>query len=143
MDTVTYQLSKLLEQDPAKTCFILKHNQIIFTSEQKGVKPMMDYYSNYGHSTEPLTVVDRVIGKGAIILAIFIGADYVITPIISQVALDFAIKRKIKVEYCKVVPFIINRTNDGQCPIERSVTHINDIQEGYEVIRKTLLKFTN
>ncbi|WP_066497887.1 DUF1893 domain-containing protein [Abyssisolibacter fermentans] len=140
MQTVSNQLIKLLEQNPEKTCFVLKHNQIVFTSEQKGVKPMMDYYSSYGSSTEPLTVVDRIIGKGAIILAILIGADQVITPIISQVALDFATKSNIKVKYCKIVPFIINRTKDGQCPIECSVTHINDIHEGYEAIRKTLLK---
>lgn len=140
MPIKSYRLNKMLEHEPEKTCFILKNEQIVFTSESKGVKPMLDYYSIFGTSPEALTVVDRIMGKAAIILAIFIGAEHVITPIISQLALDFAISRKIKVEYNRVVSYIINRSNDGQCPIEKAVTEINDLQEGYEVIQKTLLE---
>lgn len=139
MPIISYHLRKLLEHEPEKTCFILKNEQIVFTSESKGVKPMLDYYTSFGTSSEALTVVDRIMGKAAIILAIFIGAKHVITPIISQLALDFAISQKVKVEYNRVVSYIINRSNDGQCPIEKAVTEINDLHEGYEVIQKTLL----
>lgn len=133
-------LGKLLKEEPEKTCFILKNQQIIFTSESKGVKPMLDYHAIYGVSLEPLTVIDRVMGKGAIILAIFIGAKHVITPVISKFALDFSLSQKIDVEYDQVVPYIINRTKDGQCPIEKAVAEIDNICQGYQVIEKTLLE---
>jgi nucleoside-diphosphate-sugar epimerase len=138
VETESYELVKLFEKNTEKTCYILKNNEIIFSSEQKGVKPLMDYYMSYGSSPEPLTVVDRIIGKSAAMLAVLIGANHIITPIISQIALDFLSEYNIKVEYSKVVPYIINRTKDGQCPIERSVLKINDIHKGYEKINDTL-----
>mgnify|MGYP006280616087 CR=1 FL=1 len=143
MNTSFNQLSKYLEQEPDKTCFILKNNKVIFTSEKKGVKPMIDYYSNYGTSSEPLIVVDRIMGKGAVVLAIFIGANHVVTPVVSQLALDFANSKNIRIDYNKVVPYIINRTKDGQCPIETAVADIDSVDEGYEVIRETLLELNN
>lgn len=139
MNLLKTQYRKLFEQHPNKTCFILKDNEVIFTSEEKGVKPMIDFYLLNGISLEPLTVVDRIIGKGALMLAKLIGANYVVTPIISEIALKFADEQNIIVEYSKVVPHIINRAKDGQCPIEISVTDIDDIDVGYERIQKTLL----
>lgn len=143
MNLIKTQYKKLLEEDPKKTCFILKDNEVIFTSEEKGVKPMIDFYLLNGISLEPLTVVDRIIGKGALMLAKLIGANYVVTPIISEIALEFADEQNVIVEYSKVVPYIINRTKDGQCPIEISVTDIDDIDVGYEMIQKTLLDLKN
>ena len=140
MNTAFNQLINYLEQEPDKTCFILKDNKVIFTSEKKGVKPMMNFYSDYGTSEEPLTVVDRIMGKGAVILAILIGANHVVTPVVSRLALDFANNHNITAEYNKVVPNIINRTGDGKCPIESAVANIKDVDEGYEVIKETLMK---
>ena len=131
---------ELLEKNPDKTCFIIEEDQIVFSSEHKGVKPMIDYYEKFGTSMKGLNVLDRIVGKGAIMLASLIGAEHVITPVISEAALDFALNFKIKVEYSKIVPYIINRTNDGQCPIERSVIAIDEVSAGYRAINETLLK---
>ncbi|MBI9010583.1 MAG: DUF1893 domain-containing protein [Clostridiales bacterium] len=133
------QFRKLLEENPKKTCLILKNNEITFTSEEKGVQPMMDYYRLHGESLEPLIVIDRIVGKGALMLAKMIGADYVVTPVVSEIAFKFAEEQNIKVEYTKMVPYIINRAKDGQCPIETSLIDVEDIYEGYERIKETLL----
>ena len=42
---------------------------IEFSSNEKGVKPLLDYYHQYGVSKKPLTLVDKVMGRGAILLA--------------------------------------------------------------------------
>lgn len=123
---------------PDKTCIIYRNDKVIFTSEYRGVRPMMEYMKSYGPSQEPLTIIDRIMGKGAVLLAVLIGATNIKTPIISEPALALALKHKHQVEYGKKIPFVINRTGDGRCPIESSILDIDDIEEGYEVIKVTI-----
>jgi hypothetical protein len=128
---------KLLES-LEKTCLILKDKEIIYSSTKKGVAPMIDFYENVYDNHEHLIVVDKIMGKGAVLLAILIGAKEIHTPIISEIALSYARENKLNVNYLNTVPYIINRTNDGKCPIETSVISISNIQKGYKVIKETL-----
>ena len=125
---------KLLTDQPLKTCFILKDDKIIFSSSERGVKPIMDFYKEYGISESPLTIVDKIMGKSAIVLAILVGAKSVITPTVSEAAL--ALIKEYNLEYYteNIVPYIINRTKDGRCPIESSVLNIDSIEDGYNKI---------
>ncbi len=121
-----------------KTCIIMNGDEVVFTSEYKGVRPMMEYMKAFGPSELPLTVIDRVMGRGAVMLAVLIGATSIKTPLISESALELAEHHKLEIEYDKRVPYIMNRTGDGQCPIEASVLGVTDIQEGYETIKATI-----
>lgn len=117
---------------------ISKDEQVIYTSDFKGVKPLLDYYHQYGPSEIPLTVVDKVMGRGAILLAKLVNVCKVITPLISEDALALANEYNMDVTYEKLVPYIINNTNTGRCPIESSVLGISDTAIGYQAIIKTL-----
>jgi len=128
----------LINKYPKKTCFVLKGDEIIFSSEAKGVKPLKEFYEERGASEEPLTVVDRIMGKGAVMLAVLIGAKTIVTPIISQIALEYANANGVKTQFTKVVPYIVNRTCDGRCPIETAVLNIDEVLQGYEVMDEKL-----
>ena len=134
---------KLFETDSNKTCFILKKEEIIFSSTEKGVKPILDFYKEFGISNLPLLVVDKIMGKGAVVLAIFIGATKLVTPIISRDALILANEYNLEVTYNTIVPYIINRDNDGRCPIESSVLEIDSIEDGYNKIITALQALSN
>jgi len=121
------------------TCVILENNQVIFSSDEKGVKPLLDFYHQSGVK-QKLCVVDKIMGRGAVLLAKLIGAESIVTPIISKDALALANEYGLKVEYQKLVDYIVNRDNTGRCPIETSVLGISDIQKGYEIILQTLQK---
>ena len=133
-------MSDLFKHYPDKTIIIYKDNAVIFTSDYKGVRPMMEYMKAYGPSQEPLTVVDRIMGRGAVMLAALINAKTIKTPIISETALELAKVHGLTVEADKVVPYIINREGNGRCPIETSVLEIEDVQEGYEAIKAAIAK---
>ena len=123
------------------TCVIGDKNEIIFTSERKGVAPLMDFYKLKKEENieyEILFLADKVIGKGAVFLAILIGVKEIYTPIISEHALELAKKYNIKVEYENLVPHIVNRTKNGMCPIEHSVIDISNCSEAYEAITKKI-----
>jgi len=132
---VEYQSTKeWFEVYPDKTCLIIRDGEVIETSTYRGVKPLLEYYKTNGKSETPLFVVDRIMGKGAIVLAILCGATKVMTPIISEVALEFANLNGLQVIADKTVPYIINREGDGRCPIESAVLEINDLEMGYKAI---------
>lgn len=124
-------------KDSDYTCIVIRGEEEIYHSRDKGVKPLMDYIKQH-EQLESIKVLDKIVGKGAMVLAIKSKANEVITPTISQKALDLAKKYHIDVQYDKVVPYIINRTGTGPCPIESAVGPIDQIEEAYKVIITTL-----
>lgn len=130
-------MNELLKQ---YTCVIYDKEKIVFTSTKKGVAPMIDFYNQDDFVKKNYKVIDRIMGKGAVLLAILIGAIEIETPFISKPALKLAKKYDLKVTYTVLVDKINNRTDTGQCPIESSVLNIDNIEVGYETILNTLIE---
>ncbi len=120
------------------TCFILKGEEIIFESKERGVKPILDYYHMFGKSEDTLIIVDKIMGRGAIILAKLINANTIQTPIISKDALLLANYYNMNCTYDTVVDYIVNREKNGRCPIESSVLNETDEIQGYKKIINAL-----
>lgn len=133
------EILDLLDQRQ-KTCILLNNGAIVYESDALGVKPLrqlraMNYRKFPGDS---LTLIDRVIGKGALMLAELLEIDAIYTPLISQTALDYNQKLKLPLYYEKVVPYIQNRTMDDLCPIEKSVLNITDPKEAESAIETAI-----
>lgn len=133
-------MSHLFDQYPDKTIIIYKGDDVVYTSEYRGVRPMMEYMKAYGPSDEPLTVVDRIIGRGAVMLAVLINAKTIKTPFISEAALALAKVHHLNVEADQVIPYVVNREGDGRCPIETAVLGITDVDEGYKAIKAAIAR---
>lgn len=129
-------LNKLQELN--KTCLIFKDESIIFESTKRGVQPLLDFLDTTPNREKNFVLVDKVIGRGAVILAKLIGVTEIHTPVISDDALQLALKYNFKCNYKTLVPFIENRNNTGRCPIESCVLNITDPQEGFIRIKETL-----
>ena len=132
----------LLEKNDS-TCIILKDGEIIYTSSFIGVKPLLVFMKNHRDvSPEGLVLVDKVIGKAALMLAARMRFREIYTPVTSLAALASAKELNISLHAAEVVPYIKNRTNTGMCPIEMSVIQTNDLEEAYininEAIRKLM-----
>jgi len=124
--------------DRNKTCIIYNKDTIIFESTKRGVQPLIDFHENNLTSAAHLILVDRIIGKGAVIIASLIGIKEIYTPIISKDALDLSRTYNIHCEYSKLVDYIKNREQTGRCPIESCVLEISDPKKGFERIQETL-----
>lgn len=121
-----------------KTCLIFNKKTIVFESSKKGVQPLIDFLIQDDKAEKELILVDKIIGRGAVILAKLIGVVEIHTPVISQDALQLAMEYNITCEYLTLVPFIINRDKTGRCPIESCVLDITDPAEGFKRIQNTL-----
>ncbi len=94
------------------------------TYTQHGVRDLYDLQ----HTTllQGAAVADKIIGKGAATLMIACGVKYAITEAISQEAIDMLRGAGVEVQYHKVLDYIPNRDNTGECPIECSLHGYTD-----------------
>lgn len=125
------------------TCVIKHHDTIIYTSTKRGVAPILDFYHQKAFTKKDYTVIDKIMGKSAVLLSLLIGAKHIQTPTISEPGLKLAKRFNIQVNYDHIVPFIINRDNTGPCPIESSVLDIDDVEVGYQRIIQKLIALSN
>lgn len=125
------QQANQLLKDNSCTCIILKNNEIIYKSSYIGVKPLLMFLNEHAYldETDKLILIDKVIGKAALLLAVKCKIYKIYTPVISQEALSAAEYYNIEWEAEKIVPRIINREGTGKCPIEASVSDTVDLDQ--------------
>lgn len=132
--------AKELMSSGVSTCMILDKDDVVFESNYRGVKPLLDFMDKK-YLGNRLILIDKIIGKGAAMLAHLIGIKEIYTPIISEDGYNYITNyTDIQLECDKRVPFIINRAGDGMCPVENSLKDINESSEALETIHKTLEK---
>ena len=113
---------------------IAKIGNTEYISSLKGIAPLLRPLRENPDFFKDAIVIDRVIGKSAAFLLIIGKIKSIHALIISEHALSLLQKHQIPVTYDKLVPFIINNTNTGMCPMEASVLHVDDPEEAFQVL---------
>lgn len=133
------QANQLLKDNNC-TCIILKNDKVIYKSNYIGVKPLLVFLDEHisPEKNDKLILIDKIIGKAALLLAVKCKINKIYTPVISQEALSAAKHYNIEWEASKIVPHIINREGTGKCPIESSVTDTIDLDEAFVNIKAAI-----
>lgn len=118
------------------TCVLCK-GDIILTSFERGVKPLVAYYES-GDDLRGFSAADKVVGKGAAFIYVLLGVRAVHACVISEPALALLQNEGISVEYDVKTEHIVNRKGDGFCPFEMAVMNIRDKQLAYTAIREKM-----
>ena len=125
-------IDKLKNED--LSCIISDERETLeYLSKDRGVKPMMDFYREYG-KLENLFLFDKVIGKAAALLSVLIGVKYAYGDIVSKESIKVYQKYNVEVKYSKLVERIVNRTGDGYCPMESLVMDTESPHEAHKRI---------
>lgn len=118
------------------TC-VLYSNGIEHHSTLRGVKPLIDFLES-GKDFNGFCAADKTVGAGAAHLYVLLGVKEIWANIISEDGMNILQQNNISV-YCEsAVPFIINRTGDGACPIETAVKGIYCSKQALDTIKQTL-----
>ena len=104
------------------------------TANEMGIKALRRIYKENREILRGATVTDIIIGKGAACFLIAGGIKHLNAGVISRAGLDMLQKAGIPVCPKQIVPMIINRKNDGQCPIENLLRDTFDAEEGIKKI---------
>ncbi len=104
------------------------------TANEMGIKALRRIYKENREILRGATVTDIIIGKGAACFLIAGGIRHLNVDVISRAGLDMLQKAGIPVCPKQIVPMIINRKKDGQCPIENLLCETFDAEEGIKKI---------
>ncbi len=117
------------------TCVAVKDQEIIYTSKERGVKPILQAIENDRLCLKGTVLADKVIGKAAAFLAVCGGIREIYTDVISENGKAVLEKYQISVQYNKLVSVIINRKGTDLCPMEKLTSNIESPEEALEAIK--------
>ncbi|MDA3732641.1 DUF1893 domain-containing protein [Niameybacter massiliensis] len=132
---MTREALKTLLNEQEASCILFENGQMIMNSYEKGVLPLWRYITECESLPEGiLEVADKMVGRAVAYLLIYLGVSNVYTKVISKTALEVLSRYAMTVHYDEVVPYILNRTKDGQCPMEAALEQVGVEQEAFKII---------
>lgn len=115
------------------TCVLCKESTI-FTSRERGVKPLIEWLSSKT-DFRGFCAADKVVGKAAAFLYVLLGVNAVFAPVMSKSAYKILSKNGIESLCDSSVEAIRNRSNTGLCPMEKTVMDIDDPETAFCMIK--------
>jgi len=122
-------IAKELLEEEQLTLAIVKNGEIIFTSKEKGIKPLFTAVSELKEEIRDSSIADRVTGKAAAMLCVYAEIKELCTKVLSENAVEVLLSSSVVYEFEKSTPHIKNRDRTGMCPIETLSLKSNNIQE--------------
>ncbi|MGL6119368.1 MAG: DUF1893 domain-containing protein, partial [Fusobacteriaceae bacterium] len=120
-------MEKTFDVNFEEKCFMAyKNSEMIFSCSNNlfGILPAFLFYKKGKYFTSDSEIFDKVTGKGSAMLLANSNCKKISTGMISESALEYFKKFKMEVKYKKLVPYIINKTGDGKCPVETMLENI-------------------
>ena len=130
---MSLEQAKSLLLTSASTIAVVSNGEV-FTSQERGVKPLVYLFTEKKGFLKGASVADKVIGKAAALLMVLGEIKEVHTLIISEPAIKVFEKYNIPCFYDKKVERIVNRTGDGLCPMETLCLDVEEPKEAFENI---------
>lgn len=127
-------LKEKLKEDDATLVAQVKGE--IYESHLHGIGPILNPMKENLSFFEDGIVVDRVIGKATAMLLILSKVKYIYAYVMSEKAKEILDMYHIDYGYEETVPYIINRTHDGMCPMEKTVYDMTDLNEAFVALKK-------
>ena len=137
MDERLQKARQLLVQMQA-CCVGIREDGSVFFSKERGIKPLLLWLYEDVDYFRGATVADKVIGKAAALLFAYGGVGALHAQVVSEHALQALQVQAIPIEYAQKVEYIINRTGDGMCPMEKRVLEIHCPGEAYKILSQTI-----
>ena len=116
--------------------------ELVFSSDENGIVPLMDAIDASGvEGLGDLVTADRIVGKAAVLLNVYLGAGEVHAMLISTGARELLSDRGIPFVFREETDAIKMRDGVIFCPFERLVQDISDPEVAYAKIRARLAEF--
>jgi len=136
-------IAKELMQKEKLALSVVKNGEIIFTSRDRGIKPLFTAVLDLKDELKGASVADRVTGKAAAMLCEYADIKELSTRLISENAINVLEGTSIIYNYEESTPYIKNRDESGMCPVETLSLKTNNINELIEGITNFLESIKN
>lgn len=133
MDATDLDLARALLIANNDATLVAVHGDEIVFCRDRGVKPLLKMIKD-GCNLRGFSVADKVVGKAPALLYAVLGPDAVFSPVMSWTGRAVLLASGIATSYDALVPHIQNRSRDGQCPMDSSVTNVWEPYEAVSVL---------
>ena len=132
---------KVLEES-GKNLLVFSGGEVVFSSDEGGIVPLLEAIDAIGREgLGDLVTADRIVGRAAVLLNVYLGAREVHAVLISAGAKGLLLERGIPFEFREETDAIKMRDGVIFCPFERLVQGVSDPLEAYDRIRAKLAEF--
>ena len=128
-------------EETGNSLMIYKNGELIFESSLKGIRPHLKAINELGEKLEDTLVVDKILGRAAAFLVIYIKAAEAMTVVLSTPGKRVLEKYSVKFSYREEVPHIKMENGVIYCPFERMVQGIEDPDKAYKAIIEKMNSF--
>lgn len=134
--THNLQEAKRLLSEKEYTCVLCKQ-QTVYTSKKRGILPLVEWADSQ-IKLSGFSAADKIVGKAAAFIYIYLGVKEVYAPVMSRTAADLLTANGIQPFFDVCTKEIINRTNTGRCPMECAVDTADNALEALSAVKKIL-----
>jgi len=114
---------------------VIKDGSVLFNSREPGIKPLLE--AIHGIPAAQLRgagVADTVVGKAGALLLAYTEVAFVAGRVMSKIGMDTLREHKIPFYTKTVVPTILGRNANQQCPFEKAVGDVTDPRRAFDVL---------
>ena len=138
-----FEAAKRMVAEGKADCVVIRGGRI-FSEQGRGVAPLLEFHDHREAGfLRGATVVDKVIGRAAAMIAVSGGASRVHGETMSEDAKTMLESRGIAVSYGTLVPHILNADKSGLCPLEQAVAGLDDPEQALTALRKRIEELKN
>jgi hypothetical protein len=114
---------------------IVQDGAVLRTGTREGIGELIEAVDALGDAVTGASLADKIVGKAVAMVARTAKLSAVYSPLMSQAACDALAIENISYEYDRFVPLILNKRNDGPCPMERLTMPINEPSQAIAALR--------
>jgi hypothetical protein len=129
------ELAKQTYQRESPTFVIVKDGAVLRTGTRDGIGELIETLDALGEQARGAALADKIVGKAVAQVARLARLGAIYSPLMSQAAQVALARDQITVEYDRLVPLILNKRNDGPCPMERLTLSLDDPQMAVSALR--------
>ena len=116
------------------TLAVFQGQTCVAEAKENGILPLYRLVKQQPALLKGAVLADKVTGRAAAALTIVSGAAHLYTELISESALALLQQASFPVTYGTCVPRILNRKQDGPCPMEHLVRHAQTPEEAVAML---------
>ncbi len=115
---------------------LVKDGVVLRTGTREGVAELLESVEALGDAIHGASLADKIVGKAVAMVVRSAGIQAVYSPLVSQAACDALAADQITLEFDRQVPLILNKRNDGPCPMERLTLPIHEPQLAVSALKE-------
>lgn len=101
-----------------------------------GIGELLEALETLGSSVHGASLADKIVGKAVAMVAVYGGLSAVYSPLASEAARSMLARHHIDLKADRIVPLILNRRNDGPCPMERLTMPLEEPKDAVVALKQ-------